>query len=92
MMGYVLDELPVFVRKIISNSNTFSQKSSTYNNLVAMAATVVCNYNETAGFSRRGPGLQSVFMFMNGRVHHYMRIASSTSQITKLWYFLLHIR
>ena len=34
MMGYVLDELPVFVRKVISNSNKFSQKSSTYNNLV----------------------------------------------------------
>ncbi len=50
MMGYVLDELLVFVRKVISNSNTFSQKSSTYNNLVAMAATVTCNYNETAGF------------------------------------------
>ena len=50
MLGYVLDELPAFVRKVISNSNKFSQKSSTYNNLVAMAATVVCNYNETAGF------------------------------------------
>ena len=41
MMGYVLDELPAFVRKVISNSNKFSQKSSTYKNLVAMAATVV---------------------------------------------------
>jgi len=86
MMGYVLDELPVFVRKVISNSNTFSQKSSTYNNLVAMAATVVCNYNETTGFSRRGPGPQSVFM--NGRVHHYMRIASSTSQNCGISYFI----
>ena len=78
MMGYVLDELPAFVRKVISNSNKFSQKTSTYNNLVAIAATIVCNYNETAGFSKRGPGPQSVFM--DGRVHHYMRIASSTSQ------------
>jgi len=60
MMGYVLDELSVFVRKVILNSNKISQKSSTYNNFVAMAATVVCNYNETAGFSRRGPGPQSV--------------------------------
>jgi hypothetical protein len=33
--------LPAFVRKVISNSNKFSQKSSTYKNLVAMAATVV---------------------------------------------------
>ena len=86
MMGYVLDELPAFVRKVISSSTTFSQKSSTYNNLVAMAATVVCNYNETAGFSRRGPGPQSVFM--NGRVHHYMRIASSTSQNCGISYFI----
>ena len=85
-MGYVLDELPAFVRKVISNGNKFSQKSSTYNNLVAMAATVVCNYNETAGFSRRGPGPQSVFM--NGRVHHYMKIASSTSQNCGISYFI----
>ena len=70
MMGYVLDKLPPFVRKAISSSNQFSQRSSTYNNLVAMAATVVCNYSETAGFSRRGPGPRSVFM--NGRVHHYI--------------------
>ncbi len=78
MMGYVLDELPSFMRKVILSGNKFLQKSSTYNNLVAMAATVVSNYNETAGFSRHGPGPQSVFM--NGRVHHYLRIASSTSQ------------
>jgi len=68
MMGYVLDKLPPFVRKAISPSNQFSQRSSTYNTLVAMAAIVVCNYSETAGFSRSGPGPQSVFM--NGRVHH----------------------
>jgi hypothetical protein len=78
MMDYVLDELPLFVRKVILSSAKFLQKSSTYNNLVAMAATVVCNYNETAGFLRRGPGPQSVFL--NGCVHHYLRIASSTLQ------------
>ena len=82
----VLDELPSFVRKVISSGNKFLQQSSTYNNLVAMAATVVCNYNETAGFSRRGPGPQSVFM--NGRVHHYMRIASRTSQNCGISYFI----
>jgi len=86
MMEYVLDELPLFVRKVISSGNKFSQKSSTYNNLVAMAATVVCNYNETAGFTRHGPGPQSVFM--NGCVHHYMRIASSTSQNCGISYFI----
>ena len=86
MMGYVLDELPSFVRKVISSGNKFSQKSSTYNNLVAMAATVVCNYNETAGFTRHGPGPQSVFV--NGHIHHYMRIASSASQNCCISYFI----
>jgi hypothetical protein len=86
MMGYVLDELPSFVKKVFSPGTTLSQKSSTYNNLVAMAATAVCNYNETAEFSRRGPGPQSVFM--NGCVHHYMRIASSTSQNCGISYFI----
>ncbi len=85
-MGYVLDELPVFVRKVISSSTTLLQKSYTYNNLVAMAATVVCNYNETAGFSLHGGGPQSVFM--NGRVHHYMKMASSTSQNCGFSYFV----
>ncbi len=42
MMEYVLDELPSFVRKAISSSDKFLQKSSKYNNYVAMAATVVC--------------------------------------------------
>jgi hypothetical protein len=86
MMGYVLDELPSFVRNVISSGTTFLQKSSTYNNLGAMAATAVYNYNETAGFSRRGPGPQ--YVFMNGRVHHYMRIASSTSHNCGISYFI----
>jgi len=38
MMGYVVDKLPPFVRKAISSSNQFSQRSSTYNNLVAATA------------------------------------------------------
>jgi len=90
MMGYVLDELPSFVRKVISSGNKILQKSSTYNNLVAMTATVVCNYNEIARFTRRGPGPQSVFM--NGRVHPFMRIASSTSQNCGILYFYLMIK
>jgi len=57
-----------------------------YNNLVAMAATVVCNYRNTNGFTRHGDGPQSVFM--NGRVHHYMRLASNTSQNCGLSYFI----
>ncbi len=68
MMDHDLDELSQFLRKVITSSPEFSKKSSTYNNLVAMAATVVCNYNQAHGFSRRGQDPQSVFM--NGHVHH----------------------
>ena len=50
MMDYGLDELPSFMRKEISSSAKSLQKSSTYNNLVALVAMVVCNYNETSEF------------------------------------------
>jgi hypothetical protein len=51
-----------------------------------MAATVLCNYNNTNGYTRWGHGPQSVFM--NGRVHHYMRIVSSTTQNCGISYFI----
>jgi hypothetical protein len=86
MMDHELDQLPNFLRLLISSCCGFSQKSSTNNNLVAMAATVECNYNNTHGYTRRGHGPQSVFM--NGRVHHYMRIASSTTQNCGTSYFI----
>jgi hypothetical protein len=70
-MDHDFDKLLQFLRQVITLSPNFLKKSSTYNNLVAMAATMVCNYNETHGFSRHGQGPQSVFM--NGCVHHYMR-------------------
>ncbi len=83
-MDHDLDKLPQFLRQVIISSLEFSKKSSTYNNLVAMAAGVVCNYNQTHGFSWHGQGPQSVFM--NGHVHHYMRIAPSTSQNCGIFY------
>jgi hypothetical protein len=86
MMDHELNQLPNFLRLLISSCCGFSQKSSTYNNLVSMAATVVCNYNNTNGYTRRGHGPQSVIM--NGRVHHYMRIASSTMQNCGISYFI----
>jgi hypothetical protein len=86
MMDHDLDKLPKFLRQVITSSPEFLKKSSTYNNLVAMAVTVVCNYNQTQGFSRRGQGLQSIFM--NGHVHHYMRIASSNLQNCSISYFI----
>ncbi len=85
-MDHNLDKLLQFLRQVITSSPDFLKKSSTYNNLVAIAATMVCNYNQTHGFSRHGQGPQSVFM--NGRVHHYMRIASSTLQNCGISYFI----
>jgi hypothetical protein len=64
----------------------FPEVIHTYNNLVTMAASVVCNYNNTNGYTRHGHGPQSVFM--NGHVHHYMRIASSTTQNFSISYFI----
>jgi hypothetical protein len=51
-----------------------------------MAATVVCNYNQTHGFSWHGQGPQ--FIFIIGSVHHYVRIASSTLQNCGISYFI----
>ncbi len=51
MMDHELDKLPQFLRQVITLSPEFSKTSSTYNNLVAMAAIVVCNFNQTHGFS-----------------------------------------
>jgi hypothetical protein len=86
MMKHELQQFPSFMRNIVTWSTNFSQKSSIYNNLVAMAGTVVCNYSDLNGWLRRGPGDQCVFM--NGRVHHYMRIASSTAQNCGVSYFI----
>jgi hypothetical protein len=49
MIDHDLDELPKFLRQVITSSSEFLKKSSTYNNLVDMAATMVCNYNQTHG-------------------------------------------
>jgi hypothetical protein len=53
-MDHDLYKLLKFLRQIITSSPEFSKKSSTYNNLVAMTATMVCNYNQTHGFSQLG--------------------------------------
>jgi hypothetical protein len=86
MLDHELDKLPYFLRQVITTSPEFSKEASTYNNLVAMAATVLCNYNQIHVFSWRGQGPQSVFM--NSCVHYYMRIASSTFQNCGISYFI----
>jgi hypothetical protein len=86
MNEHELDPMPSFLARIISICTDISRKSSIYNNLVAMAGTAVCNYSKLNGWLRRGPGDQCVFL--NGRVHHYMKIASSTSQNCGISYFV----
>jgi hypothetical protein len=81
-----LTNCPNFWDRLSPRVWKFLKKSSTYNNLVAMAATMVCNYNQTHGFSWCGQSPQSVFM--NGCIHHYMRIASSTLQNCRISYFI----
>jgi hypothetical protein len=61
IMDHCLEILPEFMIRVISSGNNYSQKSSTYNNLVMMASTVVCNYCKVNGWSRPGPGPQCVF-------------------------------
>jgi len=41
MVEYELDQLPDFLRRILFTRIDITKKSLTYNNLVAMAATVV---------------------------------------------------
>ncbi len=45
-MSIALNELPVFIRRVIY-CDKFSKNCTTYNNLLAIAVTKVCNYCET---------------------------------------------
>jgi hypothetical protein len=50
IMRFVLDEMPLFMR-IVTPSCKFCQACTKFNNLLAMAATKVCNYCDTPGFT-----------------------------------------
>jgi hypothetical protein len=58
---FELRELPNFMQQVVSSGPEFSANLSTYNNLLAMGATKVCNYESTPGFGFRGPGNACVF-------------------------------
>ena len=49
-----------------------------------MAATQVCNY--TPGWTNWGPG--PAYVTLNGRLHHYMKIARSTDSSLGISYFI----
>jgi len=69
LVNYELYEMPDYLLQCIESSTTFPQDSSTYNNILAMAATKVCNYSSTPGWTSRRPG--SAAVTLNGRVHHF---------------------
>jgi hypothetical protein len=81
-----LREVPRFMKQVLSSGPEFSTNSSTYNNLVAMGATKVCNNEATSGWTNRGPG--SACVFLNGRVHHFIRKATSTDLSMGITYFI----
>ena len=51
LVNFELDEMPDYLMNCIAKSSTFAQDSSTYNNILAMAATKVCNYLSTPGWT-----------------------------------------
>jgi len=81
-----LDEMPDYLLQCIESSKTFPQDSSTYNNILAMAATKVCNYSSNPGWTSRGPG--SAAVTLNGRVHHFFPNADSSDPSCGLSYFI----
>ncbi len=86
MTNLELREFPLFMRQAISSSPEFCKHSSTYNNLVAMGATKVCNYSERLGFENIGPGPFSVHL--QGKLHHFFNLANSTNNSGGIGYFV----
>jgi hypothetical protein len=85
LIKHYLREEPSFMRQVITTPD-FSLNSSTCNNLLAMGGTKVCNYNETPGWTQRGPG--SACVTLNERIHHYMKNANSTDPSCGLAWFI----
>ncbi len=81
-----LREFPLFMWQAVSSSPEFCHHSLTYNNLIAMGATKVCNYSERPGFKNRGPGPFSVHL--QGKLHHFFNLANSTNNSSRIGYFV----
>jgi hypothetical protein len=86
MMRFALNEMPLFMR-MVTMTHKFCQDSTKYNNLLAMAATKVCNYCDNPGVTNRGQGVHCVTL--SGQVHHFFtRVSSSNQQSCGLSYFV----
>ncbi len=59
MIRFALNEMALFMR-MVTTTCKFCQVCTKYNNLLAMAATKVCNYCDDPGFTNQGPGGQCV--------------------------------
>lgn len=70
LVQYELDELPDYWIHCITSNESFVKDATTMNNLLAMAATKVCNYTGIPGWTNRGPGDTAVTL--NGRVYHFL--------------------
>ncbi len=81
-----LREFPLFMQQAVFLSPEFCHHSSTYNNLVAMGATKMCNYSERPGFENRGPGPFSVHL--QEKLHHFFNLANSTNNSGRIGYFV----
>jgi hypothetical protein len=87
MMRFALDEMPLFMNMVTTTTCKFCQDCTKYYNLLAMAATKVCNYCDNLGFTNQGPGIHCVTL--SGRVHHFFtRVSSSNLQNCRLSYFV----
>ncbi len=60
-MRFALDKMPLFMR-MVTTTCKFCQDYTQYNNLLAMAATKVCNYCDNSGFTNQGPGVHCVML------------------------------
>ncbi len=79
----------MFMRLAIHSPN-FHEECTTFNIILSMAVTKVCNYCDTPGFTNCGPG--NACVTLNGQVHHFMKTASSNNtHICGLSYFIFDI-
>lgn len=86
LVNFELDEMPLYLLECVEAVSNFPNDCTIHNNLLAMAATKVCNYSETPGWMQRGPGRASVTL--NGRVHHFFPTANSSDPSCGLLFFI----
>jgi hypothetical protein len=72
MVKLDMEQFPVFMRLAIHSPN-FHEECTTFNNILLMAVTKVCNYCDTPEFTNCGLG--NVCVTLKGRFHHFTKTA-----------------